>query len=996
MADIAQLGIEIDTRKLKSGEKDLASFSSVAKKVDDTVKTATKAVYAMAASFAASGIIKAADSFSTMNARIGRFTDSASEASTVMRELTSYANAAGAEAGSAVSVFVSLSGALQDVGASQSDVLQLTKTLNQLGVIGGSSSEEVSNALRQFSQSMAGGIVRAEEFNSILENTPEIARAIGAGMGLSMGQLRTAMLNGQLTAESVMNSLLSQTDSVNSAFALMPRTVSAAIQSLSNEFTGLIGELNNTTGATSSVSSAIDGASSAIVSMKDNVDSLVTVGEVLLAIYGARLVGGIASSSAAMSALTGITALYRAATTPAIVTTNSLGMAIATTTRAAQVGAVAMSGLRGAMALLGGPAGVIMLAVTAMYAWYSSTQQAKEETISFADSVDTASSSIRSMTSAQLAATQVKLQQSLQAQTDSVNEQKAKVDELRSSMKYHQASMTAWGKSSELSKKQTDELTLAEAELESQENKLSQTKNKINAVTAQLNGTARQNYVLMRQMNQVTGVATGIQGELNRVLSIGNQQLKTRNEYVTNMTGKSIFSAEVQKELTAINANTAALSIQDARLREMTQTRNAYVQAGKYTEQEINALTQAHMAEWDQNKKNEASEKSVIATLNARTSATKDATQAASDYANFSKEISRFNATEAQQIQNWQADQLNQLEVYHKSGVVSESNYAFAKEAIVAESNRRLQKLNDDQWSEYLNGSSAALLKLKQQAQTQLSGPQQQIVVSGIDQKLKDQTFSGLPTIDGGAQSNEQNQIAQLQTQTQAMNDAYNQRIEQYKLYRQSEVENAAYYDSQIQALEDKKKANNEAAQAAMLNLQLSTSESMAASAADGIKSVLGEQSSAYRVMFAMQKGFAIAQSMMAIQTGIAQAASLPFPENLGAMATVVSATANIVSSIASVAAPSFDGGGYTGNGSRSGGLDGKGGFWAMMHPRETVIDHTKQGSQRNLSANTQSNAYNNVTVNQTINTTGRIDSRTSNQIASDTARKQRLASRLG
>ena len=150
-----------------------------------------------------------------------------------------------------------------------------------------------------------------------------------------------------------------------------------------------------------------------------------------------------------------------------------------------------------------------------------------------------------------------------------------------------------------------------------------------------------------------------------------------------------------------------------------------------------------------------------------------------------------------------------------------------------------------------------------------------------------------------------------------------------YELYRQSEVENAAYYDSQIQALEDKKKANNEAAQAAMLNLQLSTSESMAASAADGIKSVLGEQSSAYRVMFAMQKGFAIAQSMMAIQTGIAQAASLPFPENLGAMATVVSATANIVSSIASVAAPSFDGGGYTGNGSRSGGLDGKGGFWA-------------------------------------------------------------------
>ncbi len=41
----------------------------------------------------------------------------------------------------------------------------------------------------------------------------------------------------------------------------------------------------------------------------------------------------------------------------------------------------------------------------------------------------------------------------------------------------------------------------------------------------------------------------------------------------------------------------------------------------------------------------------------------------------------------------------------------------------------------------------------------------------------------------------------------------------------------------------------------------------------------------------------------------------------------------------------SFDGGGYTGSGSRAGGLDGKGGFLSLLHPRETVIDHTKGGS---------------------------------------------------
>ena len=40
-----------------------------------------------------------------------------------------------------------------------------------------------------------------------------------------------------------------------------------------------------------------------------------------------------------------------------------------------------------------------------------------------------------------------------------------------------------------------------------------------------------------------------------------------------------------------------------------------------------------------------------------------------------------------------------------------------------------------------------------------------------------------------------------------------------------------------------------------------------------------------------------------------------------------------------------FDGGGYTGSGPRSGGMDGRGGYLAMLHPRETVVDHTKAGS---------------------------------------------------
>jgi hypothetical protein len=48
---------------------------------------------------------------------------------------------------------------------------------------------------------------------------------------------------------------------------------------------------------------------------------------------------------------------------------------------------------------------------------------------------------------------------------------------------------------------------------------------------------------------------------------------------------------------------------------------------------------------------------------------------------------------------------------------------------------------------------------------------------------------------------------------------------------------------------------------------------------------------------------------------------------------------------VAAIKSQSFESGGFTGRGARAGGLDGKGGRMAMIHPNETVIDHTKGGA---------------------------------------------------
>ena len=969
MADIAQLGIEIDTRKLKSGEKDLASFASTADKTSSVVATATKAIATMAAAFATSQIIKAADAYSMMNARVSRFTDSAESATAVMRSLTNYANAAGAEVGSAVAVFTSLSGALQDVGTSQSDILRLTETLNKLGVIGGSSADEVSNALRQFAQSMAGGVVRAEEFNSIIENTPEIARAIGAGMSMSMGQLRTAMLNGQLTSEAVLNSLMSQTEAVDAQFAKMPRTVSAAMQTMENEFGGFVGVLNSSTGATSTLAGGIDALSGALVTAKDHTNEIITVAEALAAVYASRLVGSMVASKAAMTAFTAAMTLFNGASAVATVRTDSLGMAYTTMSTRATVGATAIRGLNGAMAMLGGPAGVVMLAVSAIYLWVSAAEEARQEAIKYADGVDTATASLRNMTSAQLAASQVKLAQSIDAQALSVSGLRAEVESLQGTVNKQISVSKMLGNATAANTYEMDQLKLKSAELEAAESKLSQMRSKSYAITQTLNGNLKDNYVAMQNSNSVTGIASGIQSVFNGVLDTGNKLLQQRNNYVLLGNGaKSNLTATDQKYLAQLE-NEIALE------KELDPIKRARIKAEQ--EAAVQGLSASGTAQYinqsvklaEIQAKNDAASKSLTASYKSEASAIKEASKNIEEYARFSQEISRFNATEAQQIKNWQADQLKQLELFHKAGAVSEQDFAWVKQGIIAESNRRLQKLNDDQWSEYLNGSSAALLKLKQQAQTQLTGPKQQIVASGIDQKLKEQTFANLPTIDAGSQNNQQNEIAQLQQQTTAMNDAYNQRIEQYKAYRALEVENAAYYDSQIAALEKKKEENNRAAQESMMNLQLQAGESMATSAADSLRKMVGEQSAAYQTMFAVQKAFSIQRAILAIKTGIASAWEAGWPNGAIYAAGVVAATGSLVSDIMSVASPSFDGGGYTGNGSRSGGLDGKGGFWAMMHPQETVIDHTKSKGSIGSGSSSGGNVTVNVSLQETSDT---------------------------
>ncbi|HDR2469812.1 TPA: tape measure protein [Enterobacter roggenkampii] len=264
--DVANL-IEAQRKVNERLEKMNSGASKAASKFDELQTSISRVAGAIAASIVVEwgkAFLVAADNMSQLNARIERLTGSASVASQTMQSLMNISSTTGGSLQDTAKLWETLSTALRSTGATNGQILQLTDTLQKIGRIGGTSAEEMANALRQFGQSISSGVVRAEEFNSILEQMPELARQMAAGLGIGIGELRQLMLDGKLSAQDALNAIQKQTSIVNAEFAKLPRTLSQANAALTNSFLSMVDSINQTTGASRTMVAVIDSITTAI------------------------------------------------------------------------------------------------------------------------------------------------------------------------------------------------------------------------------------------------------------------------------------------------------------------------------------------------------------------------------------------------------------------------------------------------------------------------------------------------------------------------------------------------------------------------------------------------------------------------------------------------------------------------------------------------------------------------------------------------------------
>jgi tape measure domain-containing protein len=202
--------------------------------------------------------IKVADEFDLLNDRLKIATKLTGDYVKVQHELLKIGRETGASLKVNVGLFQNFARSAPDLQATNQEMLTLISSVNKIAAVSGASATDLKFALRQFSQAMAAGIVRAEEFNSIVENTPELAAKIASGMGMTVGKLRLAVLEGNVLSRDVFETLLNQTEKINAEFQEMPVRMGRAWGILKNELQITIGRLNDVLGITDKIVKSLD------------------------------------------------------------------------------------------------------------------------------------------------------------------------------------------------------------------------------------------------------------------------------------------------------------------------------------------------------------------------------------------------------------------------------------------------------------------------------------------------------------------------------------------------------------------------------------------------------------------------------------------------------------------------------------------------------------------------------------------------------------------
>lgn len=543
---------------------------------------------AFAGAYATGHLISLADEWSSVNARLKQASQSTDDFNESQRALMEISQRTGTAFSDNASLFARSAASMREYGYSSEEVLKVTEAISTGLKLSGASTSEASSVITQFSQALAQGVLRGEEFNSVNENGDRVIRALASGMGVARKDLKAMADQGQLTADKVVPALISQLGALQDEYGAMPQTVASATTKIENAFLAWVGGANEATGATSALTGALNAIS-------DNINTVASAAGVLAAIGGSRFIGGMigdlgsqtaqlvearkneialaaarastATQSQRKAAADAIAAerAYQLAQSELVLAKNTNAEATATqnaiakrramiTANAALVQsnrAVAASqqalnsatsvlglvktGATGLLGLVGGLPGLLMLGAGAWYTMYQNQEQARRSAQEYAGQIDEIRQKTSKMSLTETDENRGQTVEALVEQNRLVDEQAKKVGELKNQIDDLNASRGKPGITSENDANILKAIAIVTDQLAVEEGKLNDMRDKSRGIQQALEEIERRRNDLIREQAwrqnavfQSMIMMNGQHTEFNRLLGLGNQLLMAR------------------------------------------------------------------------------------------------------------------------------------------------------------------------------------------------------------------------------------------------------------------------------------------------------------------------------------------------------------------------------------------------------------------------------------------------------------------------------------
>lgn len=264
MTETASLVIKVDsssaakaTVNLDKLDKAAGNTERAANKVGKAWGTAIGLISSAVVIGATKAFIQQADAFANMSAKLKLVTGSTQAATKAQKDLFDLSQRTSSDLESTTDLYVKLGQSSKELAANHTLLLGITEKVSKALVISGADAASSAAVIRRFSQAMASGALRGDEFISVMEGAPRLARAIADGLKVPIGTLRDLAKEGKLTSATIIQALEDQGAVIDREFGEMPLTVSRATQQVRNALLQLIGDTDKTAGASKDLANAI-------------------------------------------------------------------------------------------------------------------------------------------------------------------------------------------------------------------------------------------------------------------------------------------------------------------------------------------------------------------------------------------------------------------------------------------------------------------------------------------------------------------------------------------------------------------------------------------------------------------------------------------------------------------------------------------------------------------------------------------------------------------